>query len=79
MAISSEQYLRIEFTSHARRRMQERRISAEDVWLVLTAPDEVNDGDDGELIATRKLAPRMLSVVYVEEGELLRVLTVLRL
>jgi hypothetical protein len=67
----------IEYSRHALVRMEERRVKPFDVAIVLAEPDEVDYGDDGELIARKLLHRRVVEVVYVEMGETRRVITVM--
>jgi len=57
--------------------MRERRIQAAEVALVLAAPDEIDYGQDGELIARKRMARRTIEVVYDELGDLQRGITVM--
>lgn len=68
---------RIEFTDHARTRMKERRVSPEDVAIVIAEPDEIRYGEDGEIIAAKQMGRRLLEVVYIEAANAHRVITVM--
>lgn len=67
----------IEYSRHALVRMDERRVQPVEVAVVLAEPDEVDYGEDGELIARKRLHRRVVEVVYVEQGEIRRVITVM--
>jgi hypothetical protein len=67
----------IEYTHHAQVRMDERKVQASEVAIVLAEPDEIDYGDDGELIARKRLDRRTVEVVSVELGETRRVITVM--
>ncbi len=57
--------------------MEERRVTEFDVAVVLAEPDEVEFGDDGEIITRKLLGRRVVQVVYDEDGALRRVITVM--
>lgn len=67
----------VSFTVHARKRMSERRVARSDVMIVLAEPDAIRYGDDGELIAGKRLGRRFVEVVYIEVGMARRVITVI--
>ena len=56
--------------------MQERRISKAQVEATIFAPDEWRYGDEGEIIASKRLGRRKVSVVYLSLPEEIRVITV---
>jgi hypothetical protein len=64
-------------THHARVRMRERRVQDAEVALVVSAPDEIDYGEDGEVLARKRVGRRTLEVVYDEVGDTKRVITVL--
>lgn len=67
-------YDEITYSDHAVRRMRKRRISRQDVELVLRIGDGVLD-DDGTWMYTLD----RLTVVIVERGETAHVVTVMRM
>lgn len=56
--------MQIRYTRHALRRMQQRKITREDVQLTLDVPDDFILGDMGETIAVRNFGSREIRVVY---------------
>lgn len=67
----------IRYTKHARQRMQERKVSEEEVETTVLAPDSWHYGEDGEIIAVRKIGRRRIEVAYLSLPEEIRVLTVM--
>jgi len=67
----------VEYTSHSRLRMTERRVLASDVMIVLAEPDEIQYGEDGELIAHKIMGRRTIVVVFHEFRNVRRVITVM--
>ncbi len=59
--------MRIRFTDHARRRMQQRKVSEVEVIDCVEGPDELRTGDFGETIAIKSYGNVYLQVVYEEE------------
>lgn len=55
------------FTAHARDRMRDRNISAEEVRLVLSHPDVTHPGTKGETNNVRIIKGRNIRVVFVGE------------
>jgi hypothetical protein len=45
--------------------------------LVIAAPDEIDYGEDGEVLARKRVRQRTLEVVHDELGDTRRVITVL--
>lgn len=69
--------MRLQFTLHARKRMQQRRISEDDVRWVLFEPDDI-ENYNGEAMAIRSGVERMIKVVYeLLPGDTYRVITVI--
>ena len=67
----------IRFTFHARRRMSERHITEEQVASVLEKPDtERRARLKGCRSAERKLGARTFGVVYREERDAIKIITV---
>jgi len=56
--------VQIIYTRHARKRMQQRGISAAEVEETLEFPDEILSGDNGEEIAVKQYGNRELRVVF---------------
>lgn len=56
--------------------MRERRVQDIDVAIVIAEPDALRYGDDGETIATKVMGRRTIEVVYVDEADARRVITV---
>jgi hypothetical protein len=57
--------------------MKERQVSEEQVEAVVLSPDNWRYGDDGEIIATKKLGKRKVKVVYLSLPEEIKVITVM--
>lgn len=55
--------MRLIYTAHAQKRMEQRRISEDDIKWVLFDPDDV-EAYNGEVMAIRRGAERILKVVY---------------
>ena len=69
--------MRLQFTLHAQKRMQQRRVSEDDVRWVLFEPDDI-ENYNGEAVAIRSGAERMIKVVYeLLPGDIYRVITVI--
>lgn len=67
----------VEFTFHAQRRMSERRMNYEQVAEVIERPDtEGQARSKGCRRAERRLGVRTFGVVYREEREVTRIITV---
>lgn len=68
---------RVEFTLHARRRMLERHITDEQIVTVLEKPDtEMGARSKGCRRAERSLGAKTFGVVYREDRETIRIITV---
>ncbi len=68
---------RVEFTLHARRRMSERHITDEQIVTVLEKPDtEKPARSKGCRRAERRLGAKTFGVVYREDRETIRIITV---
>lgn len=65
------------YTKHARQRMKERRVSEEQVEATVLDPENWRYGEDGEIIATRRIGKRRIEVVYLSLPEEIRVITVM--
>jgi len=57
--------------------MRERRVPEPEVALVLTEPDEIDYGPDGELIARKHIGRREVFVVFTEFHDTRRIITVM--
>ena len=55
--------MQLTYTAHARKRMEQRRVSEDDIRWVLLDPDEI-DEYNGEAMAMRSGTERILKVVY---------------
>ncbi len=67
----------LRFTWHARRQMEQRRVSEEEVFIALSDPDEVLPGaHSNETVAVKHFGQRRVRVIYVSEPNQLRVITV---
>ncbi|MCX7853284.1 MAG: DUF4258 domain-containing protein [Caldilineales bacterium] len=58
--------MRVTYTHHARQRMIQRKVSAEQVIETLESPDELIPGEAGEEIAIKRFGAREVRVVYKE-------------
>jgi len=56
----------ITYTHHAKQRMIQRKVSAEQVAETLESPDEVIPGDSSEESAVKRYGAREVRVVYEE-------------
>jgi len=65
------------YTKHARQRMKERKVSKEQVEATVLNPDRWHYGEDGEIIARRKIDKRTVEVAYLSLPEAIKVLTVM--
>ncbi|MDI6769200.1 MAG: DUF4258 domain-containing protein [Anaerolineales bacterium] len=69
--------MQIRFSEHALQRMKERKVQAEEVYLVLAGPDGLRYGEDGEIIVSKVLGQRTVEIVYIEIDDIQRVITVM--
>ncbi|MDQ3248583.1 MAG: DUF4258 domain-containing protein [Chloroflexota bacterium] len=60
--------MKLIYTTHAKRRMEQRRVSEKEVRWVLTEPDEI-EAYNGEAMVTRRSAERILKVVYYQMSD----------
>lgn len=58
--------MQIIYTHHARQRMIQRKVSAEQVIETLESPDELMSGEEDEAIAVKRYGAREVRVVYRE-------------
>ena len=58
--------MHISYTGHAKRRMNQRKVSPEQVIETIESPDELTAGDRGEEIAIKRYGAREVRVVYEE-------------
>ena len=65
------------YSVHARERMRRRRVVPGDVLAVITTPDELDYGEAGEILATRRLGRRRIRVVYSETATERHIITVI--
>lgn len=74
--------MRIRYTRHARharQRMYQRGITEEDVSEVLTSPDQLLQGEQGEMIAVKYFGIRELRVIFIDIDEVVvKVITVIK-
>ena len=56
--------MHITFTRHAKQRMIQRKVSADQVAETLESPDELISGENGEEIAVKRFGARDVRVVY---------------
>jgi hypothetical protein len=68
--------MRLVYTAHAKKRMLERGISEEDVELVLSLPEYVNDARMGALVASKRINGKVMRIIYNLEGNMIIVITV---
>jgi hypothetical protein len=67
------------YTTHAKQRMRQRKVTPEEVIDTLESPDEIVLGDYGEEIAVRRFFNREVRVVYQEaDDDVLVVYTVMQ-
>ncbi|HID86616.1 MAG TPA: DUF4258 domain-containing protein [Anaerolineae bacterium] len=67
----------IEYTKHARQRMKERHVSEDQVEATILDPESWQYGEDGEIIATRKVGKRRVEVAHLSLPEKIKVITVM--
>lgn len=71
--------MQVRYTFHARRRMAQRGVRADEVLEALESPDELEQGDSGEMIAISRRDFHQIRVVYAEaEPDLMVVFTVIK-
>ncbi len=71
--------MRIRYTQHARLRMSQRRISEVQVSETLLSPDQLLEGEQGEMIAVKYYGVRELRVVFLDVDEItIKVITVIK-
>jgi len=58
--------VRITYTHHAKQRMIQRKVNADQVAETLESPDELIPGENGEETAIRRFGTREVRVVYKE-------------
>ena len=58
--------MRITYTHHAKQRMIQRKVNADQVAETLESPDELIPGENGEEIAVKRFSTREVRVVYKE-------------
>jgi len=58
--------MQIRCTHHARRRLMQRKVTETQVREALESPDDVEVGDQDELIAIRRTVDHEIRVVYEE-------------
>ena len=58
--------MRITYTHHAKQRMIQRKVSADQVAETLESPGELIPGENGEEIAVKRFGAREVRVVYKE-------------
>jgi len=70
--------MRIVYTKHAMERMMTwRRVSRKMVEEVLTHPEHVSPGRNNAMIATKTINHEKVKVVYIQEGDVIVVITVM--
>lgn len=71
--------MRIIYTRHAKQRMEQRKVTPEQVEETIESPDDVLPGDNGEEIAIRRYENYEVRVVYEEtEANTVVIYTVMR-
>ncbi len=71
--------MRIRYTQHARLRMSQRRISEVQVSETLLSPDQLLEGEQGEMIAVKYYGVRELRVVFLDVDEItIKVIAVIK-
>jgi Domain of unknown function (DUF4258) len=70
--------LRLEITRHARRRMQQRHVTEDEVRHTLIQPDRTATDSDGDPVAFRRFADGVaVKVAYVVDADIYVVKTVI--
>jgi hypothetical protein len=68
-----------EFSEHAKRRMQQRKIRKEDAEETVLSPDHWEDGSQGEINAFKAFPGFRLKVSYIPQPPKIFVITVIKL
>ena len=68
--------LPIRFDRHARRRMKWRRISEEDVYIALKAPDTVEESVRGRTNVYKAIGERLIKVTYKKFSEEILIISI---
>ena len=68
--------MKIIFTKHARKRLMERLISVEHIYLILEKPDIVNRTFDNKFMAKKEFPNGAIEVVFTRERDKITVITV---
>ncbi len=71
--------MRLEFSQHAKRRMQQRKIKQEDAEQTVISPDRWEHGTHGEINAFKSFPEYRLKVSYIPGQTKIFVITVVRL
>lgn len=64
-------------TSHAKDRMKDRKISEEEVEMVLKNPEITHPGPRGDVNAIKTIKGRRIKVAYIPERKIKKVITVM--
>ena len=67
----------LRFDSHARRRMKWRRISEEEVTLILSSPDKTEQSIKGRINVYKAIGTRYIKVTYKEFSDEVLIISVL--
>ncbi|MCS4537376.1 MAG: DUF4258 domain-containing protein [Thaumarchaeota archaeon] len=67
---------RIRFSSHAEQRRKQRGLSEMQIVETIKRPGYVKKMPDGRKVAVRTISNRTITVVYLEEENVIRVITV---
>jgi hypothetical protein len=71
--------MEFEFSQHAKRRLQQRRIRREDAEEAVLSPDHWEYGSQGEINAFKAFPAFRLKVSYIHQHTRIFVITVIRL
>lgn len=67
--------MKIIYSPHAQKRLWERKISKDAVFLTIQSPDQQTLADRGRMIVRKNLGNRILEVIYVIENNKIIVIT----
>jgi len=66
----------IKFSFHAEQRRKQRGMSKAQIIAVIEQPEYFKRMPDGRKVAVKRIQNRAITVVYVEEEKLIRIITV---
>jgi hypothetical protein len=67
--------MRFRLSSHAKKRIKERKVRKSEIAQVLARPDRTTYGDRNRIIVNKKFNQKILEIVYVIESKEIIVIT----